>query len=77
MLHQSASLLWPLDSKISGAMYSVVPHIEFDLLASSISFASPKSVSMTCITGTNLRKSRCLSKKRISEYDARSYDKSE
>lgn len=46
-LHQSAFLLWPLDNKISGAMYSVVPHKEFDRLDSSISLASPKSVSIT------------------------------
>lgn len=48
MLHQSASLLCPLESNISGAMYSVVPHMEFERSDSLISFASPKSVSITC-----------------------------
>ena len=69
VLHQSASLLWPLDCKISGAMYSVVPHIEFDLLNSSISLASPKSVSITWdnrqiqklgILSQHKNKSRCI-----------------
>ena len=46
-LHQSAALSWPLPIIISGAIYSVVPHIEFALVVSSNCFASPKSVNFT------------------------------
>jgi len=46
-LHQSASLLWPLARRISGAIYSTVPQRELDLPNSSISFDIPKSVSIT------------------------------
>lgn len=45
-LHQSAALLCPLPRIISGAIYSVVPHKELDLVVSSNCFASPKSVNI-------------------------------
>ena len=45
-LHQSATLSCPRPRIISGAMYTRVPHIEFDLVFSQNSFARPKSVSM-------------------------------
>lgn len=54
-LHQSASLLWPLASRISGAMYSTVPQKELDLPNSLISFDSPKSVSMTYTGRANIK----------------------
>lgn len=43
-LHQSAALSWPFPITISGAMYSTVPHIEFDLSFSLNFLARPKSV---------------------------------
>lgn len=47
-LHQSAALSCPFPRMISGDMYSIVPHNEFDLVFSSYCFARPKSVNKAC-----------------------------